>query len=147
MGSSAVREDNSLGCPQAKTKRPPHVFILSNTYPYTTQYLLKQGKLKSGGLDDNLDDEDQHSAVLLMVLFASVPSALPSLTLHSLIFQPVTGMCCVSMSQMCLFVLFWLLLVKEILHNAKHGFLIKCVFHIFQHERFNRNEKQIFHST
>lgn len=59
------------------------------------QGVPKQGKLKSGGLDGDLDDEDQRSAVLGMVLFASVLPALLPLPLHSSVFQPVTGTCCV----------------------------------------------------
>lgn len=44
------------------------------------QHLPKQGKLESGGLDDDLHDEDQRSAVLVMVLcFCSSCSASPAL--------------------------------------------------------------------
>lgn len=87
------------------------------------QGLPKQGKLKSGGLDGDLDDEDQRSAVLGMVLFASVLPALLPLPLHSSVFQPVTGTCCVCpRPKMCLSILFWLLLEKGIPQNTKHKF-------------------------
>lgn len=128
--------------PGPLSKRPPRVFIFSNTYPCLAQHLPGQGKLEGGGLDDDLDGENQSGAVLGMVLSASVSPALLPLPQHSLIFQPVTGKCCVSMSQMCLFILFWLLLEKGTLQDTKQSFLRN-----FHCERFSRNEKQAFHST
>lgn len=77
------------------------------------QRLPKQGKLKRGGLGHDLGDEDQRSAVLVVVLFAFVSPALLPLPLPSSVSQPVAGTCCVSVSQMCLFILFWLLLEKR----------------------------------